>query len=163
MQFSRRELMLAAGAAALPLQAKKLKVIGAQLYTLRSVLPKQPLETLKALEALGYTEVEAVSGDLPKIWDALKQTNLKPISVHLDAGAFLSAPEKILAMIDDSKARGFKYVVCPYVPPNMRSAENMRKLGDTEQGGRTGPRRRHDALLPQPRVRVRAAREHDDL
>jgi hypothetical protein len=34
-------------------------------------------------------------------------------------------------MIDDSKARGFRFVVCPYVPPNMRSAENMRKLGET--------------------------------
>lgn len=131
MQFTRRELILAATAAALPLQAAKLKSIGAQLYTLRSVLPKQPLETLKALEALGYTEVEAVSGDLPKIWDALRQTKLKPVSVHLDAGAFLSAPEKIPAMIDDSKARGFKFVVCPYVPPNMRSAENMKKLGQT--------------------------------
>lgn len=131
MRISRRELILAASAAALPLQAAKLKSIGAQLYTLRSVLPKQPLETLKALEAMGYTEVEAVSGDLPKIWDALKQTKLKPVSVHLDAGAFLSAPDKIPAMIDDSKARGFKFVVCPYVPPNMRSAENMRKLGET--------------------------------
>ncbi|MBE0656658.1 MAG: TIM barrel protein [Bryobacteraceae bacterium] len=131
MRISRRELILAASAAALPLQAAKLKSIGAQLYTLRSILPKQPLETLKALEAMGYTEVEAVSGDLPKIWDALKQTKLKPVSVHLDAGAFLSAPDKIPAMIDDSKARGFKFVVCPYVPPNMRSADNMRKLGET--------------------------------
>ncbi len=131
MRITRRELMLAAGAVALPLQAKKLKAIGAQLYTLRSVLPQKPLETLKALEALGYTEVEAVGTDLPKIWDALKQTRLKPISVHLDAGAFLSSPGKIPAMIDDAKARGFKFVVCPYVPPNMRSAENMKKLGQT--------------------------------
>lgn len=131
MRITRRELILAASAAALPLQAAKLKSIGAQLYTLRSILPKQPLETLKALEAMGYTEVEAVSGDLPKIWDALKQTKLKPVSVHLDAGAFLSAPDKIPAMIDDSKARGFQFVVCPYVPPNMRSADNMRKLGET--------------------------------
>jgi sugar phosphate isomerase/epimerase len=131
MRITRRELMMAAGAAALPLQAAKLKAIGAQLYTLRAVLPQKPLETLKALEALGYTEVEAVAGDLPKIWDALKQTRMKPVSVHLDAGAFLSTPEKIPAMLDDSKARGFDFVVCPYVPPNMRSAENMKKLGET--------------------------------
>lgn len=131
MRITRRELMMAAGAAALPLQAAKLKAIGAQLYTLRAVLPQKPLETLKALEALGYTEVEAVAGDLPKIWDALKQTRMKPVSVHLDAGAFLSTPEKIPAMLDDSKARGFKFVVCPYVPPNMRSAEHMKKLGET--------------------------------
>lgn len=131
MRITRRELMMAAGAAALPLQAAKLKAIGAQLYTLRAVLPQKPLETLKALEALGYTEVEAVAGDLPKIWDALKHTRMKPVSVHLDAGAFLSTPEKIPAMLDDSKAHGFKFVVCPYVPPNMRSAENMKKLGET--------------------------------
>jgi sugar phosphate isomerase/epimerase len=95
------------------------------------VLPKQPAETLKALEALGYTEVEAVAGDLPKIWDALKATKLKPISVHLDAAAFITAPDKIPAMIDDAKAKGFKFVVCPYVPPIMRTAENMKKLGET--------------------------------
>jgi sugar phosphate isomerase/epimerase len=131
MKITRRELMAAAAAGMMPLRAAKLKAIGAQLYTLRSVLPKQPAETLKALEALGYTEVEAVSGDLPKIWDALRATKLKPISVHLDAGAFLTAPDKIPSMIDDAKAKGFKYVVCPYVPPNMRGAENMKKLGDT--------------------------------
>ena len=131
MKITRRELMAAAAAGMMPLRAAKLKAIGAQLYTLRSVLPKQPAETLKALEALGYTEVEAVSGDLPKIWDVLKATKLKPVSVHLDAGAFLTAPDKIPSMIDDAKAKGFKYVVCPYVPPNMRGAENMKKLGDT--------------------------------
>ena len=100
----------------MPLKAAKLKTIGAALYTLRSVLPQKPLETLKALEALGYTEVEAVGVDLPKIWDAMKQTNLKPVSVHLDAAAFVSSPETIPAMIDDAKARGFKYVVLSLCP-----------------------------------------------
>jgi len=131
MNISRRQLFCAAAAAALPLQAARLKTIGAQLYTLRSILPKNPLETLQALEGLEYTEVEAVSGDLPKIWDALKQTKLKPISVHLDAGMFLTAPEKIPAAIDDMNAKGFQFVVCPYVPPNMRSPAEMQRLGES--------------------------------
>jgi hypothetical protein len=94
MHISRRELILAASAAALPLQAAKLKSIGVQLYTLRSILPKQPLETLKALEALGYTEVEAVAGDLPRIWDALKQTKLKPSASTLTPARSFPRPTR---------------------------------------------------------------------
>lgn len=131
MKLTRRELFGAAAAAALPLQAAKLTTIGAQLYTLRSVLPKQPAETLKSLAALGYAEVEAVSGGLNQIWDALKATPLKPVSVHLDTALFGPKYDALPAALDDMKAKGFKYVVCPYVPPGeQRSVENMKRLGD---------------------------------
>lgn len=136
MELSRRDLFGAFAATALPLRAAKLKTIGAQLYTLRGVLPEQPLETLKALEALGYQEVEAVAGGLPQIWDALKRTKLKPVSVHLDTALFGPKSGELPAAIDDMKAKGFRYVVCPYVPPGeQRSVENMKKLGENLNKG----------------------------
>ena len=42
-------LGLAAAAAAVPASARTLGVVGVQLYTLRSVLPQNPLEVLKAV------------------------------------------------------------------------------------------------------------------
>lgn len=130
MNLTRRGFVGAAAAAALPLRAAKLSAIGCQLYTLRMVLPKSPLETLKALEGLGYREVEAVGGGLDAIWDSLKQTKLKPVSVHLDTALFLTKVADLPAALDSMKAKGFQYVVCPYVPPGeQRSVENMKKLG----------------------------------
>lgn len=132
MNLTRRGFIGAAAAAALPLHAAKLSVIGCQLYTLRNVLPKSPLETLKALESLGYREVEAVGGGLDKIWEALKQTKLKPVSVHLDTALFQDKIAALPAALDDMKAKGFRYVVCPYVPPGpQRSVESMKKLGES--------------------------------
>ncbi|MBE7544184.1 MAG: sugar phosphate isomerase/epimerase [Bryobacteraceae bacterium] len=122
----------AAAAALLPalkLQAARLERIGAQLYTLRSVLPQKPAETLRALEQIGYNEVEVVGGDLPKIWDALRATRLKAIAVHFDAAIFTRDTAKLDAALDDAKAKGFAYVLCPWVPPDQRSADAMQRLG----------------------------------
>lgn len=122
----------AAAAALLPaakLGAARLDRVGAQLYTLRSVLPKQPLETLRALEQIGYAEVEVIANQMEPIWDALKQTRLKPVALHFDAALFTRDAAKLDAALDDAKQRGFAYVLCPWVPPNERSADAMQRLG----------------------------------
>lgn len=128
--ISRRHLPLTL-APVLGLRAARLSRIGVQLYTLRTVLPKQPLETLRAVEEIGYAEVEAVGGDLPKIWDALTRTQLKPVSVHLDVPLFLGDPAGLGPALDDAKQKGFSFVVCPWVPPDQRSPEAMLRLGDS--------------------------------
>lgn len=122
----------AAAAALLPaakLGAARLDRVGAQLYTLRSVLPKQPVETLRALEQIGYAEVEVIANQMEPIWDALKQTRLKPVALHFDAALFTRDAAKLDAALDDAKQRGFAYVLCPWVPPNERSADAMQRLG----------------------------------
>ncbi|MEZ5402287.1 MAG: TIM barrel protein [Bryobacteraceae bacterium] len=130
-----RRQVLAALSATPATFAKPLSAIGVQLYTLRTVLPKAPLETLKALESIGYKEVEAVGGSLEQIWDALKQTSLRPVSVHLNTPLFTSRQADLPAAVDDAAKKGFRYAVCPYVAPNERGAdlatriENMKKLG----------------------------------
>lgn len=114
------------------MEARTLKTIGVQLYTLRSVLPEKPLETLKAVEQIGFSEIEAVANGIDKIWPSLQQTKLKPVSMHIDTSMFTRNQDKLPAALEDAKKRGFQYAVCPYIAPADRGgADVIRKLGDT--------------------------------
>ena len=111
---------------------KTLKVIGVQLYTLRNVINDKPLEILQALQKIGYTEVEVIRGNIDKIWPALKQTSLKPVSLHVDTAYFTKEQDKLQATFEDAKQKGFQYMVCPYIAPADRGGpEVMKKLADT--------------------------------
>jgi len=131
--MNRRSFLAALAAASAPASwARTLKVIGVQLYTVRSILPEKPLDTLRALEQIGYREAECTAGGLDKIWPALKQTALKPISLHLDTALFTRQQDKLPAALDDAKQRGLEFVVCPYIAPADRGGVDMiRKLGET--------------------------------
>ncbi len=137
-------LALAAGATAGVLQARTLRTVGVQLYTVRSIIDKDPLAVLRAIQDIGYREVEAIGADLDHIWSALQQTSLKPVSEHLDFNLFLHKQDQLASALDKAKSHGFQYVVCPYIPPNERGGEDvMRKLGATlnkagEQANRMG-------------------------
>ena len=138
--FSRRSFLKTAGA--IPAggallhaagEEHSLKTIGVQLYTVRSVLPQEPAETLKELDQIGYREAECIHDTLDKIWTSLKETRLKPVSMHLETSLF--APDKaaeLNAVIADSKRRGFQYLVYPYVAPKERGGlDVMRNLART--------------------------------
>jgi len=130
--MNRRQLLASLAAGSLGLQAKKMKKIGCQLYTLRSVIDANPKAIFDQLDGAGYDEVEAVRGNLPKIWDALKASKLKPVSLHIDTRLFTVEKDKLSEALDDAKAKGFKYVVCPYIAPADRGGvEMIKKLADT--------------------------------
>ena len=65
-EFLQTSSLFAALGAVAP--AKQLQTIGVQLYTVRTVLPQKPAETLKAIHDIGYREVEATYAGLDKIW-----------------------------------------------------------------------------------------------
>ncbi|MCC6392389.1 MAG: TIM barrel protein [Bryobacterales bacterium] len=126
---------LTAAAAAIPASAKALSTVGVQLYTVRSILPEKPLETLKAIEQIGYRECEVTRAGIDKIWPSLKQTLLKPVSIHLDTALFMKDRAELPTVLDDCVRRGFGYVVCPYVAVQDRGgAEVMKRLADTLNG-----------------------------
>ena len=132
--FSRRSLLKSA-ALTLPaahLFGRQLRAIGVQLYTVRNVLPQKPEETLRAIEAIGYQEIEATYGGLDRIWPAIRGTRLNPVSVHLDNTLMNAGKEDELARaIDQAKKWGFAYAVFPYVPPNERGGlDKFRELSD---------------------------------
>jgi sugar phosphate isomerase/epimerase len=82
---------------------------------------------LKALDEIGYREAEVVARDMDKIWPSLKQTRLKPVSVHLDTALFMKDKDKLPAALDDAAKRGFQYVVCPYIAPADRGGVDVIK------------------------------------
>ncbi len=132
MSASSRRTFVARAAALLPLSraafAKEPLThnnLGVQLYTVRNVIEKNPAATLKAIQDIGYTEVEATYGNLDKIWSALKETSLKPVSVHGDTAVFMEGGSKLDATIADVKQRGFSYLVVPYIPPAERGGADM--------------------------------------
>jgi sugar phosphate isomerase/epimerase len=130
--------LAASAAGASMATAKRLQTLGVQLYTVRGLLPDKPLETLKAIEQMGYREVEVVRASMDRIWDSLKQTSLKPVSLHIDTPLFLSKLEQLPAALDDAAKRGFRYAVCPYIAPQDRGgvpvieklAANLNQAGE---------------------------------
>jgi len=130
--LDRRHFLGTAMISAASISAKTLKSIGVQLYTVRNILPEKPKETLSALEQIGYREVELAGASINAIWPSLQQTALKAVSVHLDTALFMTAQAKLPAALEDAKARGLEYAVCPYIAPQDRGGPDvMRKLAET--------------------------------
>ena len=120
-------------ALAATLHGKQLGAIGVQLYTLRTVLPQKPAETLKAVDAIGYREAEATFAGLDAIWPALEGTRLKPVSIHLDSKLVTQGKEdEAHRTLEGLKRRGFSYAVFPYLPPAERGGlDVIRAFADT--------------------------------
>jgi sugar phosphate isomerase/epimerase len=131
--ISRREILRALSLAAAFKSrghAARLDTIGVQLYTVRSVLTPKMDETLAAIEAAGYREIEATFGTLDTLIPALKKTRLKPVSIHLDSKLIAHASgDEISRSVDQVKRAGFSYAVHPNVPQAERSGlESMRVI-----------------------------------
>jgi sugar phosphate isomerase/epimerase len=128
---SRREFLQATSlAAALGATggAAQLKTLGVQLYTVRSVLPQKPQDTLNAIRAIGYQEVEATYAGLDDLWPALQKSGLKPVSIHLDSTSVTQGnPDDLGPIFDKLKKRGFTYAVMPYVPEPERGGIDVIK------------------------------------
>src|SRR5437588_5368425 len=109
-------------------RAKQLQTIGVQLYTVRSVLPQKPAETLKAIHDIGYREVEATYAGLDKIWPAIQASGMKPVSIHLDSTMVTKGnPDDLARALDQVKQRGFAFAVFPYLPPPERGGLDVIK------------------------------------
>ena len=160
--ISRRGFLQTGSAAALlanTASAKQLKTVGVQLYTVRSILPKKPEETLKAIEAIGYKEVEATYDNLDKIWPALQATKLKPVSIHLNESTVMKGTDdEISPRGRQSEAARIFLRRFPLGQPSgpRRAGQNEGASRKAQQNGRKMPRRRTHLLLSQPRVRIRA-------
>ncbi len=130
--MNRRTFLGCCAASAAVSYARSLTTVGVQLYTVRTIIGNDVPGVLRSIEQIGYREVELTTTDLDKVTAALKQTQLKPVSLHLDSTLFIRRTDGIQAAIDDAAKRGLQWVVCPYVAPQDRGgADMMRKLGDT--------------------------------
>ena len=139
MDTTRRTFLKSTGAiaaSAASLDAAKpqheLKTIGVQLYTVRTVIDSNPAKTLGQISDIGYREAECTSQNLDAIVEAMKETKLKPVSVHMEGSLWKpEAQQKRSVAFADAKMKGFEYVVYPYVPPQERAGvEGMKRLAE---------------------------------
>jgi len=138
MNISRRNFVTATAAAAagslLATAAKpqhSLKAIGVQLYTVRDIILNNPPKVLTEISDIGYREAEVTSDNMDKIWDALIETKLKPVSLHVAPDVFKGDLSHIDTVFAAAKMKGFSYVVYPYLPPDERGGlEGIKQLAD---------------------------------
>lgn len=124
--------MSAAFSAAHPLQAKKGRTLGVQLYTVREQLGDRADATLKAIASIGYQELEVLRGDLAAVVPIAKRYGLAPVSAHIEGpfvtgnweawGAFRKLPEgySLERALDEMRAHGVRYAVVSYLMPAER-------------------------------------------
>jgi sugar phosphate isomerase/epimerase len=122
--------------------------LGVQLYTLRSVLPSKPADTIRGLAAIGYKEVEALRPSLPELSPLFKENGLKCVSGHFEAPFVTgnwkpwlpaleqnrSLPPKDYdwsAAVADAAKHGLRYMVIAYLMPSERGGlDFFRKFAD---------------------------------
>jgi sugar phosphate isomerase/epimerase len=131
---SRREFVIQSAAvlpvtrAAFAMDKLQTSNLGVQLYTVRNVITKNPAATLKAIQSIGYTEIEATYDNLSQIWSALKQTKLRPVSVHMEEALFMEGGDALDSALKDLKRRGFQYVVAPSLPTAKGGIDGIKRL-----------------------------------
>lgn len=107
--------------------------IGAELYTVRNLMPKADQATLEAISKIGYTEVEGDYPTLMRTAPLLKQYGLKPVSCHIPAQLVTNTPGvpehlTLEKLFSDLKALGTRYAVLPYLAPNLRGGPDKMKV-----------------------------------
>jgi sugar phosphate isomerase/epimerase len=112
---TRRQLL---GGMAASLTAPKMfaafdRPLGVQVYTVRSVLSAKGEETLRAIAAIGYKEVEINFDDAKKYAAVLKETGLKATGSHIQTDGH--RPQMFDEFIGQAKELGIPAIGVPYV------------------------------------------------
>lgn len=137
--------MSMAGMAAIPAFGAQRFAAGVQLYTVRDLIPKRPLQTLQAISDIGYREVEVLRNQVRLVAPLLKRVNLKPISLHFETplltgnwSAWRDAdmpPIEPRVTFDSclhlARDHGYRYIVFNYLTPEERlGLDFYRSLAD---------------------------------
>jgi sugar phosphate isomerase/epimerase len=135
--LNRRTFLKTAGTAAavslLPSQflwaARQHKVspIGVQLYTVRDLTKNDFEGTIAQVAQIGYKEVEFAgyfghSADQVKA--VLDKNGLKAPSTHVQ---YDELDDKFPSVIEFSKTIGLEYIICPWIPPELRKSPDIWK------------------------------------
>jgi sugar phosphate isomerase/epimerase len=148
MSLSRRAL-LSSSLTLSALQAAWSKPLGVQLYTVRTLLPKQPRETLEAIAKMGYAEVEAGRAQMEPLGGFFKEFKLATPSIGFDTvlitgnwdlykGLTLPKGYDWNAAVEQAKGWGASFMSISYIIPDERKsldfykkfADQMNKAGE---------------------------------
>lgn len=116
------------------------KPLGAQLYTLRDILPDDPAKILNDLAAIGYAEAEVLQRGFDNLGPLVREAGLEAASMHLQAQVITGVwgdaeppPQKTPEeAIEWAAAHGVNYVVMPYLPKEQRGTDvdHYKKLAE---------------------------------
>jgi sugar phosphate isomerase/epimerase len=123
--------------------------LGAELYTVRSLMPNAAEQTLQAIAAIGYKEVELDRVTLLRVAPMLEKFGLIPAACHIETPLVTGAWQPWLKMaaqrkttyadqsvtlaqaIEETGKRGVKYIVIPYLHPEERGdLDSYKRLAD---------------------------------
>ncbi len=102
---------------------RRVEKAGVQLFTVREEMAKDTVATLAAVAEIGYKEVEtAGTGTLTpqQFAEALKKESLIAPAAHVPLNFIQEQPDEIL---NTAQLMGSRYVVVPWLPPQMRTKE----------------------------------------
>ncbi len=111
-------------------ESKKLRNIGLQLYTVRSLLYYDFEGPISKVAQLGYTEVEFAGyfdRKPPQVKKLLDQLGLSAPSTHI---GLQQLEENLDEVIDDSATMGHKFIICPWIPENRRTLNSYKALAE---------------------------------
>lgn len=105
---------------------KGAKTLGLQLYTLRDSMPKDPKGVLKQVSDFGYKELETYGYKDGKLFgltnkdfnDYVRSLGMRVTSGHYGIDIIRGGWEKA---VEDAKAIGQNFMVCPYLGDNERT------------------------------------------
>jgi sugar phosphate isomerase/epimerase len=137
--LSRRSFLAALPAAAIPavaplVFAKPPRPLGAQLYTVRNIIGKEPERVLKAIADIGYTEVEGNNrAQMIEFMPIIRKYNLRAASCHVETPLITGnwehysnlKPVPLIPAIESVKEAGIEYFTMAYITPADRGGPDF--------------------------------------
>ncbi len=105
----------------------KISKVGVQLYTVRDLMKDDFEGTIAKVAKIGYKEVEFAgyfgrTGQ--QVRAVLEKNGLTAPSTHVQ---YDELDEKFPSVIETSKTIGMKYIVCPWIPEDLRKSPDIWK------------------------------------
>lgn len=137
--FLKKTGLLAAGAsvATLPFltscgnRERDLPPFGLQLYTLRDVMPDDPVTVLRELADMGYKQIESYEGPMGMFW-GMENTEFRSLMDDLDM-TIISSHANVFddfeRKAEEAAEIGMDYLICPWIGP-QDSMDDYRSIAD---------------------------------
>ena len=105
----------------------KIEKVGVQLYTVRDLMKDDFDGTIAKVAKIGYKEVEFAgyfghTGE--QVRAVCAKNGLSPVSTHVQ---YDELDDKFPSVIETSKTIGLKYIVCPWIPEELRKSPDIWK------------------------------------
>ena len=105
----------------------KIAKVGLQLYTVRDLMKSDFDGTIAKVAQIGYKEVE-FAGYFGRTGQQVRavcdKNGLAPIATHVQ---YDELDDKFPGVIETSKAIGLEYIVCPWIPEELRKSPDIWK------------------------------------